>query len=125
MMAVDLLQWWWTQGWVDFGRRLRQKFVDTLDRFSFGNLFRTLFAPFRQIDAGGTNAKGLSARFQAWLGKTFSRMIGAVIRLFLIIVGALMVVAELVISTVLIILWPLIPFAPVVCVVLAVMGVSL
>ena len=124
MLAISMLQWWWTRGWGIFATTLRHKLTDLLDKFSFGNLLRTLFAPFRQIDAGRVEGP-LAVRWQAWLGRTFSRLIGAVVRLVLLLVGMILVILEAVASLILIILWPLVPCVPVVCVILAVMGVAL
>lgn len=124
MLAISMLQWWWTRGWGIFATTLKNKITDTLDQFSFGNLLMTLFAPFRQIDAGTVDGS-LSVRFHAWVGRTFSRLVGAVIRIVLIIVGVVLVVLEAAASLILIILWPLVPCVPVVCVILAVMGVAL
>ena len=118
-----MLQWWWTRGWGVFATTLKQKNSDTLDKFSFGNLLRTLFAPFRQIEAGKVEGDW-SVRFNAWIGRTFSRIIGAVVRLTLVVVGGIFLILEAIASLILIILWPLVPFVPVACVVCAVMGVG-
>lgn len=88
--------------------------------FSIGALVRTLFAPFRQISA---NDSGTT--LQVFFDRLISRLVGAVVRIFLMIVGIVVFIFEAILSLVLMVIWPLIPVLPAVCVVLTVMGVSL
>ena len=111
MIIFDLLGWWYLEGWRGFGRTLIEKMRGALSFFSLGALLRTLFAPFRQISANE--------------GGAASRLVGAVVRIFLMIVGIVVFVLEAILSVLLMIAWPLVPLLPVICVVLTVMGVSL
>ncbi len=120
MIIFDLLGWWYLEGWRGFGRTLIEKMRGALSFFSLGALLRTLFAPFRQISA---NEGG--AALQVFLDRLVSRLVGAVVRIFLMIVGIVVFVLEAILSVLLMIAWPLVPLLPVICVVLTVMGVSL
>jgi len=91
-----------------------------MDFFSVGLLFRTLFDPFRQIAAG--NVKGsVDAQMRAWADRTFSRFFGAAIRGLFIIIGLCSTAFSMVIGLIQLIVWPCIPFLPV----LALAGVIL
>lgn len=120
MIIFDLLGWWFTEGWRGFGRTLIEKMRGALSFFSFGALIRTLFAPFRQISA---NEGG--AALQVFLDRLVSRLVGAVVRIFLMVAGIIVFAIEVVLSLLLMVGWPLVPFLPAICVILTVTGVSL
>lgn len=117
---VGILQWWYTGGWRIFVGGLGERLRNSADFFSIGILIKTLFAPFRQISATGVGA----SRWQVFLDKLFSRAIGAVVRIFIIIAGVIVLVFQAVLGVILAILWPVIPFLPVACIILAVIGVT-
>lgn len=117
---TGILQWWYVGGWRIFVTGLGERLKNSADFFSIGLLLKTLFAPFRQISA---NEAGVS-RMQAFLDKLFSRVIGAVVRIFIIIAGIIALTFQLVFGIVLAILWPIIPFLPIACIVLAIVGVT-
>lgn len=120
MIIFDLLSWWYLEGWRGFGRSLIEKIRGALSFFSIGALIRTLFAPFRQISVGDSGAA-----FQVFIDRLVSRLVGAVVRIFLMIVGIICFVIEVVLSLVLMLAWPLVPVLPIICIVLTFMGVSL
>lgn len=120
MIIFDLLGWWYLEGWHGFGRGLIEKMRGALSFFSIGALMRTLFAPFRQISANDTGAT-----LQVFFDRLISRLVGAVVRIFLMIVGIIVFILEAILSLILMVIWPLTPILPVVCIILAVMGVSL
>lgn len=120
MLALALFSWWYTAGWMALGRRIEQRLRRTLEFFSVGLLARTLFNPFRQIAA----VKGhgpLDAQFRAWADRSFSRMIGAVMRSIFIVTGILTSFLVLIIGTVQFLLWPIVPVLPLI----ALLGVAL
>ena len=120
MIIFDMLGWWYLEGWRGFGHGLIEKIRGVLSFFSLGALVRTLFAPFRQISA---NEGG--AALQVFLDRLISRLVGAVVRIFLMVIGIIVFVVEAILSLVLMIIWPLVPVLPAACIVLAVMGVNL
>ena len=120
MFMVDLIQWWYFRGWGMFVQDLKRKLGDAADFFSIGELLRTLFKPFRQISAN-SGETGMSA----FLDKLISRFVGFFARIFLIIFGGLAMLLEAVFGGVLIVLWPLVPVLPVVCIVMTFTGVTL
>ncbi|MBQ3309081.1 hypothetical protein IJG78_00190 [Candidatus Saccharibacteria bacterium] len=121
MFVVDLIQWWYFRGWGVYLASLKTKLGDTLDFFSIGQLFRTLFMPYRQISAGSTELGGPSAFFD----RLISRLVGTFTRLFIIIFGGFLIILEAILGVCLAIIWPLIPLLPILGIALTVMGIRL
>lgn len=121
MFIVGMLAWWYSAGW----KRCLLAVVDNLaglyDYFSFELLIKTLFSPFRQISAGRVRGS-LEVQFRAWLDRLISRVIGAFIRLIVIIVGTLTLVVASVIGLARIVLWPIVPWLPIVGLTVALTG---
>lgn len=122
-MTVQLLfRWWYGPGfrWV-FRGLLLDKLHYVSEVFSVKDVATTLFAPFRQTYVG--KQQGVSA-LQAFADRTVSRAIGFVVRSLLLIVAAIATAIVFVVGVLLVATWPLIPFLPIVAIVLGVMGVG-
>ncbi|MEO5499506.1 MAG: hypothetical protein ABIR46_03335 [Candidatus Saccharimonadales bacterium] len=114
MHFVSLMRWWYGLGWLDQLGLAREKFDRTADYFSIGLSFRTLFKPFRQIDADGARKGSLDVIVRAMFDQLFSRMIGSMARSVLIIVGSISLALLVLMRAAWLILWifiPLLPFA--------------
>lgn len=94
----------------------------TMDYFSIDLLLKTLFAPFRQISAGRVDGP-IGVQMRALVDKLFSRVIGAIVRLMILIVGGITILLQAVFGIVLLVLWGILPFAPIIGVVLSISGV--
>jgi hypothetical protein len=116
MLLVGLFQWWYSAGWRGQVSRVGDTMIQTNDWFSIPLLLKTFFAPFRQISANETG-NDIGSRFRAWGDRAFSRAIGAVMRLFMIIFGILALVFVMVISAIRLVLWPIFPLIPAVSVI--------
>ena len=92
-----------------------------METFSVGLLAGTLFAPFRQISAGQVHV-GVDAQMRAFGDRLFSRVFGAFIRTLFILIGLFAAFLMGLVGAVQLIMWPLLPFLPVVGLVLALMG---
>lgn len=123
MVIVKSLAWWYSRGWLWQFRTARKALANQAEYYSIGTLLGTLFSPYRQI---GTerSGRGLSAHFQAWLDRLVSRIIGALVRLFIIIAGSLVLVVYSLVMGLLFVVWPFVPLLPIVGIILAVMGVG-
>lgn len=124
MIVADMITWWYLKGWKIFIAKLGNKFRDTVDFFSIGSLMKTLFTPFRQISAGGTSSAALGERFRAFLDQLVSRIIGAIVRIGILIAGTIVLILQFILSVFSVILWPLLPFLPVICILLTMMKVG-
>jgi len=118
MFILSLLTWWYGPGFKTRAQGVGRSLARSADNFSIGLLLKTLFNPFRQIDAGATG-KGPSAFFQAMLSRLISRTVGFVARTILIIVGIVFLSVQSVISVVIIAAHLALPLAPIIGIYLA------
>jgi hypothetical protein len=121
MFLVGIISWWYSAGWMGQLRRMFTQLTATASYFSIGQLFATLFAPFRQISAGRVNGS-IAVQLRAFFDQTFSRVIGALVRLITILAGAIFLVVQLVVDVVIAITWLVLPALPVVGLILYVVG---
>jgi len=121
MFIMGLLSWWYGAGWRGRVVMLRDKLAGTMDYFSIDLLLKTFFAPFRQISAGRVDGP-LAVQMRAFFDRLISRVIGAAIRLVMIIVGVLAILFHSVIGIILVVLWAVVPLMPVIGVIVALSG---
>lgn len=125
MFLVGIFEWWYGTG---LRGHLKQNFLAilrTADFFSVGLLLRTLFNPFRQISANNRSDGSLAEQIGAFTDRLFSRMIGSVVRTFMVIIGILVIILRTLLAGVMIFLWIILPFWPIVGIILWQMGVAL
>jgi len=124
MLLSDLLSWWYVRGWQWAASHLLiRRNGHILEYFSISALLRTLFSPFRQ-DYIETKGAPVGLKLQAFGGNIISRFIGMLIRLTLVAFGLLTVAANTVLATAVVVVWPLLPVAPLVAIVFAVLGIG-
>jgi hypothetical protein len=121
LLVTSLLRWWYTDGWRKRVFLVSNRLDGSLDYFSFGLLLKTLFSPYRQISAGRVDGP-LEVKFRALIDKLFSRVIGAAIRLIIILIGGITIVLQVIIGVILLLIWALVPVLPFVGIVLTVIG---
>lgn len=92
-----------------------------LDFFSVGELLKTLFSPYRQISVGQVNGP-VGVKLRAWFDLQMSRVIGAIIRLIVILAGLVAAVLSFALALLLMIGWPILPVLPLVAIVMAMGG---
>lgn len=112
MLFVSLIRWWYGIGWLDQVRLIRQRFDRSADFFSIELSLRTLFKPFRQIDADGVSKGSLDVIVRAMFDQLFSRFIGAMARSSLIVIGSIALFFEALGGGVRLLVWPLVPALP-------------
>lgn len=122
MHVLALVSWWYGLGWLDQVSLVRQRFTRATDRYSLSLLLRTLFSPFKQLDAYSGSGGSLDSRLRAWLDRLISRLIGAMIRSFMIVVGLVALVIEAGIALIRLIFWPILPILPLFGIILALSG---
>ena len=104
---------------------LKNWFARVADFFSMDSLIRTLFKPYRQISAGTSASGALDLKFQMFIDRTISRLIGFVSRLILLLAGCVIIVVGGLLGLILTILWPVIPLLPAIGIILSVVGVMI
>jgi len=112
MFVIGLMSWWYGRGWRDAAVRVGRRLVNLEDYFSIDLLLKTFFSPFRQISAGGVQGS-LSIQMRAFFDRLVSRVIGAMIRLFTILIGLVAIVVYGVIGLLVLVAWALIPLLPI------------
>jgi hypothetical protein len=122
MMLLAVISWWYSAGWANLARRIGNRVSGVMEAFSVSLLLKTLFSPFRQIDAGGSSRKALDAQLKALGDQLFSRLFGAFIRTLFIIIGTVIAGLVGIMGVVQLLIWPLVPFLPVVGVIAALVG---
>lgn len=124
MFISDLLVWWYGAGWRTEMRKVVGRTQAVLSAFSVGLLAKTLFAPFKQIDAGRVRGSA-DVRLRAWFDRSFSRVFGFFIRSIVIFTGCLAASVVCVMSALFVVVWPFVPLLPLLGIVLTVIGWTL
>lgn len=124
MFIVGLLGWWYGAGWRAVAGRTSERIMAMVDFFSIDLLLVTLFAPFRQISAGQVRGP-LSVQLRAFGDRLVSRLIGAMVRSFLIIAGSVALAVTVGVGLIMMVGWALFPLLPVAGVVMSVAGLRL
>lgn len=122
MLFISLFKWWYGPGWVQQARALSMRLDGLIDYFSIDLLAKTLFAPFRQDGAGRVDGP-LEVKFRAFLDKLISRILGAIIRMAILLIGLVSIALYVVWSALMLALWFVVPLLPLAGLVLAAMGV--
>lgn len=111
MAIFSIFSWWYGRGFQEQLGRIRDMFASIYDYFSIDLLLKTLFAPFRQISAGKVRGP-IGVQLRAFADRLFSRLIGAVVRLFMIVFGVAACLIAGLVAAIGIVLWLVIPVAP-------------
>jgi hypothetical protein len=120
MIALAFFSWWYGRGWNEAAHSLPDR-IDHLNRlFSVRLLLGTLFSPWRQIVT--YPGRSMAEHFRAWGDNIVSRIIGFLVRLIVLLAAFICVIAVSLVSVVELIIWPLLPPAVLVCIVLGVIG---
>ena len=122
MLIASFFSWWYSGGLKKRFELLGSKLDLTRDYFSIGLLLKTLFSPFRMIDANTLSQGSLDMRFRSWIDKLISSLIGAMIRTTVMIVGILALGLQSLLGLVGIIVWILTPVIPAACLILFALG---
>lgn len=110
-MILDMLVWWYGQGAFQQIQNLTNRLSSVAQTFSITLLLETMFAPFRQIDAGSVQGP-INVQFHAWADRTFSRFFGFFIRLFTILSGLIGMLLVLIFGSAWLIFWLAVPLLP-------------
>jgi len=113
MFLVDILSWWYSGGWINRVRMMRDRLMNSADFFSVSLLISTLFAPFRQISANDT-AVTFSDHVKAFFDKLLSRCIGFIVRSSMIILGLVTMFLQVISGIVILLFWLIVPILPIV-----------
>lgn len=108
-MLLAFFSWWYGQGWRQVASSLKSRVQAISDSFSVRQLSRTLFAPWKRIISPG--GRSLDAKMRALADNLFSRVIGFIVRIFVLSGAAISVLVIAVLTVIEVVAWPLAPFA--------------
>lgn len=112
MVLLSLVSWWYGSGWWQLAQRNLSWVAGTADFFSIGLLAKTLLAPYRQISVGRVQG-AVGVQLRAWFDLQISRVIGAFVRLAVIVCGLIALAVVLFVGFICLLAWPLVPVLPV------------
>lgn len=121
MFLVGILSWWYGGGLMNRPKIIKQRLTSSADFFSINLMLSTLFAPFRQISAGQVSGP-LNYQIRAFFDRLISRFIGAFMRFLMILAGVLSIIFQAVFGAITIIVWILLPLAPVIGLIITITG---
>lgn len=120
MLLVSFLSWWYGPGWMQVIKSFQPRSASIIESFSFGQLIKTWFEPWKRIITYPGDTIG--EKFKAWGDNAFSRMIGFVVRTIVMIAGLMVLVFSMLLTIVQVIIWPLVPPAIPILIILGVIG---
>lgn len=121
MFLVGILSWWYGSGWKQRLHAILSRLAQVSDYFSIGLLLSTLFAPFRQISAGGVGGS-LSQQMRGLFDQLLSRVIGLFVRLVMILFGIITILLVGLWGAVVLVMWVVVPMFPVIGLIMTVIG---
>lgn len=113
MFVVALLKWWYIEGWKQRFSMAFERLAATMDYFSIDLLLKTMFSLFRQDGAGRVDGP-IGVKFRAFIDRLMSRVLGAIIRSCVLIVGVVVIFVQIVLSTLVLLLWSIVPLLPII-----------
>jgi len=109
MLAASFLSWWYGRGWKNVIGSFEPRLQGVVELFSVTQLLRTLFAPWRRIIT--YPGASMEEKWRAWGDNAFSRVIGFVVRIFVLLTAACAMLVVAILTIIQIALWPLLPLA--------------
>jgi hypothetical protein len=107
MLVVSFFSWWYGRGWKQVFDAISPRLQGVLRAFSVAQLTKTLFAPWRRIIS--ESGSSLADKMRAWGDNMFSRMVGFVVRFFVLLAAAVSYIVIGALTLIELIVWPLIP----------------
>ncbi|MGH7240544.1 MAG: hypothetical protein ACREHG_10865 [Candidatus Saccharimonadales bacterium] len=117
-MLIAFFKWWYGDGWLSAFGSLARRAKTLNESFSTSTLLRTLFAPWRRIIS--YPGAGFDAKIRAALDNLFSRAVGFVVRVFVLLAAAVMLIITTLVSLVEMLIWPFLPLCVIAFIVMAV-----
>lgn len=112
MLLTDFFSWWYTAGWKNTLLNTRRLLGDFAANFSIAILLKTLFAPWKQLDARLPANPTLGDRLRHIVDKLISRVVGFMVRTATLLAALIVFSVILAARLVWIVVWPLLPATP-------------
>ena len=118
MLVMSWLGWWYGSGWRNVLGGLRERLRRIYLSFSVPLLLATLMAPWRRIISAPGGSLGQQLR--AMVDNTVSRFVGFIVRILALIAAGLMMGFISIGGLILVVIWPFIPVAGVIFILIGV-----
>ena len=120
MIVLEILAWWYRRGWAQVANNAQERLGKVSHLFSVPILIRTWFSPWRRIIS--YPGAGIDAQVRAMTDNFVSRLVGFTVRSIVLLTAGIMLAGCAVLAFVQLIVWPLLPPAVVVSVILGIIG---
>jgi hypothetical protein len=121
MFLVGIISWWYGDGWRRQVKVIKSRLISSIDFFSIELLASTLFAPYKQISAGSVNGP-IAIQIRAFFDNLISRIIGAIVRTGMILIGLVVIFVQFLFGIVEMIFWSILPFLPAIGMIMMIIG---
>ena len=109
MIILNFLEWYYKEIPKKFYRVWKNYLWFWTYYFSLKNLLKTFFSPWRKYSESYGRGFDLSRMASAFLWNTFSRLMGAIMRTFLILVSLIVEIFTILFGVLFFVLWPVFP----------------
>ena len=120
MIALEILTWWYRQGWAQVAKNAEVRFFKVSHMFSVPILLRTLFAPWRRIVT--YPGASIDAKLRAMGDNMVSRVVGFSVRAMVLFSAGVMLTITALLAAIQFLVWPLMPPAIVVFLIKGITG---
>ena len=120
MIALEILTWWYRQGWAQVAKNAEVRFFKVSHMFSVPILLRTLFAPWRRIVT--YPGASIDAKLRAMGDNMVSRVVGFSVRAMVLFSAGVMLAITALLAAIQLLVWPLMPPAIVVFLIKGITG---
>jgi len=107
MLIVSFLSWWYGRGWQQIPKSFGPRSQAILESFSVSQLIKTWFEPWKRIITYPGDSIG--EKIKAWGDNAFSRVIGFIVRSAVLLTALITWLAAMLFTALEIIIWPLMP----------------
>jgi hypothetical protein len=107
MLALDLIRWWYSQGWQEWMRRSEAWLTGIYQGFSVPILAGTLFAPWKRITTYA--GKSLPEQLHAFADNLVSRFVGSFVRIIVLFVALIALALGSIVAAIGILVWFALP----------------
>ncbi len=108
-LAFYYFRWHYTQGTIDLVNNVINFLWFILNFFSIPLLLRTFFVPFHRLQETATKGFNIEKWAEAFMVTLLMRLVGALLRTFLILIGVLLLTVVFVGGSILLFTWLLLP----------------
>lgn len=106
-MIIELLRWWYVQGWATAARRVISRTTSVAHAFSTVTLLKTLFSPWRRVVSVG--GRTLDDRIRGAIDNLISRTVGFFSRLIVLSLALVLVSGSFILGVLIVLAWPFVP----------------